>query len=83
MRENNTNQPREEITLKSLREHSGLTQRQVAERLGLSLGAIQKWEQNGGYPSLENAARLAKVLGVSLDTLAIAFRLTGNGRETT
>lgn len=52
--------------LKELREGRGLTQKDLADRAGVSKGAISNWEQGIREPSLVNATRLADALGVEL-----------------
>lgn len=55
--------------LKYYREKRGLTQRQLAERIGYTEKSISKWESGGGLPSLLIAQQLSILLGVSLDEM--------------
>jgi transcriptional regulator with XRE-family HTH domain len=57
-------------TLKGLREGRGLTQVQLAERSGVPLGSLRNYEQGHRTPLLDQAARLAKALGCSIDEIA-------------
>lgn len=50
------------------RREQGLTQAQVAEKLGVSYQAVSKWER-GTIPNVEIVVELAKLLQVSVDTL--------------
>lgn len=52
-----------------LRKRRGLTQAQAAELVDTSRQAISKWESGTGVPTLENIKALARVYGVSFDTL--------------
>lgn len=52
-----------------LRKQRGLTQAQAAELVDTSRQAISKWESGTGVPTLENIKALARVYGVSFDTL--------------
>lgn len=52
-----------------LRKRRGLTQAQAAELVDTSRQAISKWESGTGVPTLENIRALARVYGVSFDTL--------------
>ena len=52
-----------------LRKRRGLTQAQAAELVDTSRQAISKWESGTGVPALENIKVLARVYGVSYDTL--------------
>ena len=52
--------------IKRLRERSGLTQQQLAERLLVSSKAVSKWENGHGYPDITLVESLASALGVSV-----------------
>jgi len=53
--------------IKEMRMRCGLSQRALAERLGISNRAISKWECGLSYPSAKNLVELAHVLGVPTD----------------
>ena len=55
--------------IQSRRKMIGLTQEQVAERLGVSRQTVATWEAGESTPDLANAAALVDVLDVSLDDL--------------
>ena len=55
--------------LAELREHAGLTQRQVAERVGKTERAVGAIERGINGTPLPEAARFAAVLGVTLPDL--------------
>ncbi len=65
--------------LKKARENTRLTQQEVADKLGVSNGAISGYERNYRDPDTDTLKRLAKLYGVSVDYL------TGNDviKETT
>ena len=46
-----------------------MTQEQVAERLGVSAPAVNKWERAISYPDITLLPPLARLLGVDLNTL--------------
>lgn len=52
-----------------LRKLNGLSQGQVAERIGVSRQAYAKWENGLTTPDIEKASQLAKVYGISIDDL--------------
>ena len=52
-----------------LRKKSGLSQEELADRLGLSRQAVSKWERAEASPDTDNLICLAKIYGVSLDDL--------------
>lgn len=56
----------------SIRHHRkrlGLTQLELAERVGVSVQAISKWETNTGLPDITMAVPLARALGTTTDEL--------------
>ena len=55
--------------LAELRKKNGLSQEQLAEKLGLSRQAVSKWERAEASPDTDNLICLAKLYGVSLDDL--------------
>ena len=64
--------------IQSRRRAVGLTQEQLAERLGVSRQTVTKWEVGDTTPDLANAGRLAQVLDVSLDAL-VSFDAESSG----
>lgn len=62
-------------TVKELREKTGKTQQEIAQQLQISLRIVTDWEAGRKIPRLDNAARLAEALGVSLTDLAHAFNI--------
>lgn len=55
--------------LKSLRIEKKLTQKQVAERIGLAISAVSSYESGSRYPSYDALVRLARIFHVSTDYL--------------
>ena len=55
--------------IKEKRSEQGLTQEQVAEYLGVSTPAVNKWERGNSYPDITLLAPLARLLKVDLNTL--------------
>ena len=53
-----------------MRKLLGLTQEDLAEKVGVTRQAVAKWESGESLPDLEKSKLLADVLGVSLDELA-------------
>ena len=52
--------------IRTLREKKGLSQQQLAERIGVSSKAVSKWETAKGLPDITLIEPLAKELGVSV-----------------
>ena len=57
------------LRLQKLRKNRGMTQAELADRLGVSKGTIYRYERNLQDPSLQTAIRLAVLLRTSLDYL--------------
>lgn len=53
-------------TIKKLREAKGLTQLQLAEKIGVSSKAVSKWETAKGLPDITLIEPLSHALGVSV-----------------
>ena len=58
------------------RKNLGLTQEQLAERLGVTLGAVSKWERGSSEPDLGYLMDLAGIFHESVDAL-IGFSMHG------
>ena len=54
--------------LKNYRKARGLTQQELADRLGVSNKSVSRWE-SGGYPDVATLGPLARALGVTVDDL--------------
>lgn len=52
-----------------LRKEKGMTQEQLAEKLGISAPAVSKWETGTSYPDIMLLCPLARVLGTDVDAL--------------
>lgn len=55
--------------LKTIRKQSGMSQEQLAEKLGVSRQAVTKWETDTGIPDIENIIAISKLFGISIDEL--------------
>src|SRR5436309_13666713 len=51
--------------LRSLRERAGMSQTQLAEKVGVSQGNVATWERNAAVPPADMVARLAAALGAT------------------
>lgn len=51
------------------RKEKGLTQREVAETLGISNRTVSAWEQGRAYPDILSLYQLAEILGVTTDEI--------------
>ena len=57
--------------LKQYRLKEGLSQEQLAEKIGVSRQAITKWETKRGLPDVENMIILAEIFKLTLDELVL------------
>lgn len=53
----------------TLRTRLGLSQEELAEKLGVSRQSVSKWETGQSVPDLEKIIKLADLFGVSVDEL--------------
>jgi transcriptional regulator with XRE-family HTH domain len=63
--------------IKQLRLKAGLTQEQLAEKLGIGAQSVSKWENAVAMPDITTLPLLAETFGVSIDDL---FDLTTEQR---
>jgi len=62
--------------IKSLRTEKGWTQKELSEKLGVTIKTISYFELGERQPSRETLIKLAEIFGISVD------RLLGNENET-
>lgn len=55
--------------IRKCRKEAGLTQEEMANRLGVTTPAVNKWENGNSNPDIELLAPIARLLHISLDTL--------------
>ena len=56
-----------EKRIKALRENSGLSQADVAHRLGISRTSVSAWEMGSACPNAAYLIELSKLFGVTVD----------------
>lgn len=61
--------------IKTNRKRCGLTQEEMANRLGVTASAVNKWENEASLPDVTMLAPIARLLGITVDTL-LSFRET-------
>lgn len=67
--------------LYELRKKQGLSQEELAEKLGVSRQAVSKWERSEASPDTDNLIALAKIYGLSLDELIYGERTDAESEE--
>ena len=55
--------------IKKYRKAAGITQEEMARRLGVTTPAVNKWENNNTQPDISLLAPIARLLGINTDTL--------------
>lgn len=53
----------------ALRRQSGMTQLELAEKIGVTDKAVSKWERDLSFPDVSSIPKLAEIFGVSVDEL--------------
>ncbi len=66
--------------IRSLRKQRHLTQEQLAEVLGVTAGAVYKWESGLSVPELDLIVEMADFFDISVDTL-LGYRMKDNREE--
>ena len=57
------------MMISSLRKEKGMTQLELAEKMGVKDKAVSKWERDLSYPDLHSIPKLAEIFGVSVEDL--------------
>lgn len=68
------------VYLAMLRKARGMTQQEVADRLGVSNKTVSKWESGGGFPDITVLPALAELYGVTADDILAGETLTDRRR---
>jgi len=56
--------------LRDFRKASGLTQKELGDRIGVTSQAVCKWENDTRVPKMRDVLKICEVLGCTLDDLA-------------
>ncbi|MBR3610008.1 MAG: helix-turn-helix transcriptional regulator [Oscillospiraceae bacterium] len=68
--------------IKLYRKQNNFTQEQLAEAMGVSVGAVSKWESGASVPELSLIMELADFFGISVDAL-LGYSVRNNSAEET
>lgn len=55
--------------ISSLRKERGMTQLELAEKMGVTDKAVSKWERELSYPDINSIPKLAEIFEISVDEL--------------
>ena len=64
-----------------LRKEKGLTQQEMADRIGLHVNQVRRYEAGSAQPSLEALKKIAVALSVTIDSLAFGPEERGPDEE--
>ena len=68
-------------TIRKYRKEKGLTQEEMATRLGVSTPAVNKWENDNTLPDISLLVPIARLFGISTDEL-LSFKNDITDKET-
>ena len=57
------------MMISSLRKDKGMTQLELAEKMGVTDKAVSKWERDLSFPDINSIPKLAEIFDVSVDDL--------------
>lgn len=57
------------MMIASLRKESGMTQLELADKIGVTDKAVSKWERDISCPDINSIPKLAEIFGISVDAL--------------
>ena len=57
------------MTISSLRKDKGMTQLELAEKIGVTDKAVSKWERDLSFPDINSIPKLAEIFEISVDDL--------------
>lgn len=75
-----TNKSMGEI-ISTLRKEKGMTQKEIADQLGITDKAVSKWERDIAFPDTATIPKLAELLGVSVEELLNAKSVPATGHK--
>lgn len=55
--------------IKLIRKTMGITQEELAKRIGVTQGTVAQWEKGLTHPAFDKLPKVADVLGVTVDEL--------------
>lgn len=68
------------MTIAALRKKNGMTQLDLAEKMGVTDKAVSKWERDISCPDVNTLPKLAELFGISMDEL-MQLKLGENNKD--
>ena len=69
------------MMIAELRKEKGMTQLELAEKMGVTDKAVSKWERDLSCPDINSLPNLAEILGVTVDELMQIKREADNPKQ--
>lgn len=69
------------VLITELRKEKGMTQAQLAEKMGVTDKAVSKWERDLSCPDIGSVPKLAEILGVTVDQLMQSEKSSPNNKQ--
>ena len=66
----------EKITMIAARKMAGLTQQEMAQACGVSVGTVTRWEKGLKEPTISQAKKIGEVCGVHYDDIIFLPKVT-------
>jgi len=67
--------------ISTLRKEKGMTQKEIADKLGITDKAVSKWERDIAFPDTATIPKLAEILDISVEELMQAKAVPANGHK--
>ena len=65
-----------QVTLKAARINTGLTQKEAADRIGVTVDTISNWERAKSFPNALQIRRIEEVYNIPYDNLIFCPSIT-------
>ena len=66
----------EKITMIAARKMAGLTQQEMAQACGVSVGTVTRWEKGIKDPTISQAKKIGEVCGIHYDDIIFLPKVT-------
>ncbi|MBO5323287.1 MAG: helix-turn-helix transcriptional regulator [Oscillospiraceae bacterium] len=67
--------------ISTLRREKGMTQKDIADKLGITDKAVSKWERDSAFPDTATIPKLAEILEINVEELMQAKAVPINGHK--